>query len=160
MTINMTPEPEIINFESRAYMYLQKFGPFMKTAPGAWQEFWGICGQLLGMLSIDKMAGLSRIDESKTDDSKFIYQAGVFLKSKPNNVPSKVLIRDTKAGKYAKFLLTGSYQQLAQAYPEAYEIIKRKNLKLRDEFCAEIYLNTPQDTAEADLKTEILIPIQ
>lgn len=160
MKINLSSNPEIIVTKSRPYLHLQKVGSFMTTAPQAWQEFWALCGPIVKNLPIDQMAGLSRVDESKSGDDKFIYQAGVFLTENINNVPAPAVVRESKGGKYAKFLLTGSYDQLQYAYPQAFEILAKQLHQLRDDFCVEIYLNTPDTAEEAELKTEILIPIQ
>lgn len=160
MNINMTKDLKIVEVPSKPFLHLEKIGPFMKTAPQAWQEFWQKCGPLMKDLAMDQMAGLSRIDETQVGDEKFIYQAGVFLKTSPKDVPPTLHLRNTQAGKYASFLLTGAYQQLQYAYPNAFEVLKNKNVKLRNEFCVEIYLNTPDTTPEAELKTEILIPIE
>lgn len=39
---------------------------------------------------------------------------------------------------YARFLLNGSYAQLSQAYPEAFSILAREKIRLRNDFCMEI----------------------
>lgn len=159
MKINLTTEPEMVELQSQVFLYLEAIGPFMKTAPQCWQDFWQFIGSAATTLPIVHMAGLSRIDESKTGDAQFIYQAGAFLKTEPNVIPKHLQVRNTKPGKYAKFVLTGSYNQLPEAYPKAFEILATKNIPLRNDFCIEIYVNNPQTTAEAELKTEILIPI-
>ena len=105
------------------------------------------------------MAGLSRIDRSKTGDDAFIYQAGILLEAKPAEIPQGLQSRKLASGKYARFLLTGSYAQLPAAYPKAFSILEDAKLAIRDDFCMERYLNTPQDTPEDRLETEILIPI-
>lgn len=159
MNINFTTTFEVVELPDRPFLYVEKKGPFMQTAPVAWQEFWAACGPYIQQLPVDQMAGLSYINPNKTDDTRFVYEAGFFLKELPKNIPGHVLLRDFKSGKYAKFLLTGAYDQLSKAYPLAFEILNNNGTKLRDDFCAEIYLNTPQDTPTAELKTEILIPI-
>ncbi len=104
------------------------------------------------------MAGLSRIDDTKAGDAAFIYQAGVFHKAKPRNVPDGLQARSLREGKYARFLLTGPYSQLAGAYPVAFSILEKAKVAVRKDFCIEKYLNSP-DTPESQLKTEILIPV-
>jgi len=106
------------------------------------------------------MSGLSKTDESKNGDDRFIYQAGVFLWETPAKVPQGLSLRTTHGGKFARFMLTGSYQQLPEAYPQIFSILEDRKISLSDEFCAEVYLNTPENAAEADLKTEILVPVQ
>jgi DNA gyrase inhibitor GyrI len=108
---------------------------------------------------MDFMVGLSRIDQNKKGDNAFIYQAGITLKSKPKKIPKGLKTRKLDSRTYARFLLTGPYSQLAQAYPQAIDIIIKMRIKIRDDFFIERYLNNPSNTIEEKLKTEILIPI-
>jgi DNA gyrase inhibitor GyrI len=157
--VNLTGTPEIIMTQPAFLVYLEKIGSFSKTAPSAWKEFWSIADGQFDQDQIAGMAGLSRIDYTKTGDDVFIYQAGVTLKSKPAQIVQGLQSRELESGKYARFLLTGSYAQLPAAYPKAFSILEALKLEIRDEFCVEKYLNTPQETSEDRLKTEILIPV-
>jgi len=155
----LTENPEIIQAQARTYLYLEKKGPFMTEAPKAWQEFSDITQSFKSSLSISGMAGLSKIDESKQGDDRFTYQAGLFLDKAPTTIPKGLKVRTTPAGKYARFVLTGGYHQLPQTYPQIFSILASHKISMRNEFCAEVYLNTPENTVEAELKTEILIPV-
>jgi DNA gyrase inhibitor GyrI len=157
--VNLTLSPEIITLKPALLVYLEKIGPFAKTAPSAWKEFWSMAGGQFDQDQIAGMVGLSRIDPTKTGDDAFIYRAGITLKSKPAKIPQGLRSRELESGKYARFLLTGSYKQLPAAYPKAFSILEAMGLEVRDEFCVERYLNTPQDVPEDRLQTEILIPI-
>lgn len=160
MKLNLTEKPEIIQSPPRQYLYLEKIGPFMVQAPKAWNEFSEIVEPHKKELSLSGMAGLSKIDENKQGDDRFVYQAGVFIDAAPANIPKGLRLRTSQGGKYARFMLTGSYHQLPQAYPKIFSVLEKDGISLRDDFCAEIYLNTPQDTPEEKLKTEILVPVQ
>ena len=65
-----------------------------------------------------------------------------------------------KGGKYARFVLTGSYSNLGAASGRVFERVKELDLKRRDDFCIESYVNDPKTTPESELVTEILIPIE
>jgi DNA gyrase inhibitor GyrI len=157
--VNLTPSPEIVKSKPAFLVYLEKIGPFSKTAPSAWKEFWSLAGGQFDPDQIEGMVGLSRIDRTKTGDDAFIYQAGITLKSKPAKIPQGLQSRELESDKYARFLLTGSYKQLPAAYPKAFSILEAMRLEIRNDFCIERYLNTPQDVPEDRLETEILIPI-
>jgi AraC family transcriptional regulator len=157
--MNLTASPEIIMSTPAFLVYLEKIGPFSKTAPLAWKEFWALAGGQFDQTQITGMAGLSRIDPAKTGDDAFVYQAGITLEPKPSGIPRGLQSRELKSGKYARFLLTGPYMQLPAAYPKAFSILEDLSLAVRDDFCVERYLNTPQDTPEDRLETEILIPL-
>jgi DNA gyrase inhibitor GyrI len=156
--LNLSSEPQQVILPTSNLAYLEKIGPFLKTAPLAWKKFWSIATGQLDKSSIAFAVGLSRIDETKTGDAAYVYQAGVLLKTTPSRVPDGLQMRAIKSGKYARFWLTGSYSQLPAAYPAAFSILKKAKLELRKDFCIEKYLNSP-DTPEQELKTEILIPI-
>lgn len=156
---NLTSTPEIIDYPTTPLVYVEKTGPFMEKAPLAWQEFWMIAGPQLDKSLITNMTGLSRIDNTKQGDEAFIYQAGVMVKDKPAALPQGLHYRLLPGARFACFLLTGPYMQLIQAYPAAIEHTLKAGHSLRDDFFMEIYLNTPLDTPEADLKTQIFVPI-
>jgi len=160
MKINLTEKPEIVQSPPRQYLYVEKIGPFMVQARKAWDEFSSIVEPHKSALSMSGMAGLSKIDNSKQGDDRFVYQAGVFVDAAPALVPTGLKLRTSPSGRYARFTLTGSYHQLEHAYPQIFSILEKDGISLRDEFCAEVYLNTPENTPEENLKTDILIPIQ
>jgi len=159
MELNLTTTPEIIFREPTPLVYLEKVGPFQKTAPGAWQEFWSHAGGVIEKDAMTAMMGLGRVDASQPSGDGNIYHAGVTLKKAPEQTPSGLQLRTLEGGKYARFLLTGSYMQLAAAYPASFAAVAKAGLKLRDDFFIEHYVNSPMDTAEENLKTEILLPI-
>jgi DNA gyrase inhibitor GyrI len=158
--LNLTTTPDIAILPPGILLYLEKHGPFMKQAPLAWQEFWAIANGHVDKKNVVGMVGLSRIDPTQKGDAAFIYQAGVLLKSNQERVPGGLKVRSIEKGTYARFLLTGAYSQLAAAYPAAFTILEKAALQRSYDFCMEKYLNSPMDTSEAKLQTEILIPIK
>jgi len=155
----LTTEPEIITLPPTLFIYREKTGPFMQNAPLAWREFWSIAGDKFGNASILDMAGLGWIDGSKHGDAAFIYQAGIVVESMPETLPEGLQIRSLPQSKYAAFLLTGPYTQLADAYPAVFAILAKTSLQIRDDFCMERYLNNPMTTPPEQLQTKILIPL-
>jgi DNA gyrase inhibitor GyrI len=63
-----------------------------------------------------------------------------------------------KGGKYSRFVLTGPYSGLTEAYGRVFEIVAETKIGLRDDYCIENYVNDPRTTPEQQLITEILIP--
>lgn len=157
--VQLTPKPELVTRHPQILLYLEKQGPFMKSAPAAWREFWQIAGGKIDRAMMTGMVGLSRIDETKTGDEIYTYQAGITLKEKPAEVPGGLAVREIPTGRYARFVLTGSYSQLPEAYPLAFTLLAQTPVKLRPDFCIEGYLNSPDTTPEDQLQTEILIPV-
>ncbi|HEU5048259.1 MAG TPA: GyrI-like domain-containing protein [Rickettsiales bacterium] len=157
--VNLTQDPTTVTLEPALLLYLEKTGPFAINAPLAWQEFIPLVKAHIDMGNIIVGVGLSHIDSSKKGNDAFVYQAGMLLRTSPATVPEGLQLRTLAKGKYASFLLTGSYMQLPQAYPAAFEILAKKGYSTRDDFCIEKYLTNAETTPEAELKTEILIPI-
>ena len=160
MKINLTTEPQIIKRDDAILLYMDKTGPFAKTAKSAWQEFWSIAGPAVAPKEISKMMGLSSQQELNDGLAYEVYEAGVTLKSKPTTLPVDLKIRTLEGRKHERFLLAGSYSHLPLAYPAAANAPAKAHIKVdMVDCCIEVYLNPPQDKAEDNLQTEILFPI-
>jgi DNA gyrase inhibitor GyrI len=61
-------------------------------------------------------------------------------------------------GKYARFTLTGPFDQLPGANTRAFEIVAEKKIALRDDFNIEHYLTDPSSTPADENVTAILFP--
>lgn len=61
-------------------------------------------------------------------------------------------------GKYARFVLTGSYANLPEACGKVFSIVEKTKLPQRADYYIENYVNDPKTTPEDKLITEILIP--
>lgn len=160
MNLQLTPEPEIVTQHPVPFVYVEKIGPFEKNAPTAWQQFWTTAGNFFRREHIAAMMGLSRIDPKRVGDEAYVYQAGIALRVPPTGLPQGLQARSLEGGKYARFVLLGTYAQLPYAYPQIFSILAARKMPLRDDFCIESYLNSPNDTSEEKLQTEILIPIR
>ena len=181
MSINLS-DLEIIDFPSAPlFVYREKIGPFQVNAPKAWQEFWESTSTWFNRDNSTMMLSANFIDGTKEGDDKYLYRAGVILKTPPECLPEGksscfwnfngdlpcvsssligITLGDLDGGKYAKFLLTGPYSQLALAFPTAYTEIGRCDLTTRTAFAFEVYLNTPASVSdESQLLTEIYIPV-
>ncbi len=158
MKPNLSPVPEIVTTKPMPILYLQKTGPFMKTAPAAWQDFGRFVKDPLP--AAEYKLSLHHVDKIKTGDDAFTYQAVIALKSATAHPPAGLQQRTVESGKYARFILSGSYAQLPEAYPAIYALLEKHSLKMRNDFSIEKYLNDYATTEEGSLKTEILIPIE
>ena len=156
---DLTFHPEKITFSAPAFLYLEKTGPFMTQAPLAWSEFHTLAASLFGGKSVIGGAGASRLQTVAGGNLLPVYQAGLLLREPPSTVPDGLIVRTLPDAVFARFLLKGSYSQLPAAYPEAFRTIAERGWQLRDDFCFERYLNDVMKTPEADLETEILLPV-
>lgn len=152
--MNLTEKPDFINWPACHYVFIEKIGPFQNTAAKAWQELNQKREELLQNSKIQAMMSLYKINPT------MIYRAGAQVESKPDKLPAGFSYEKFEGGKYARFVLTGSYAQLPEACGKVFEIVKQMNLKVREGFFIENYVNDPKTTPEDKLITEILVPTE
>ena len=149
--MNLTQEPEIVTWPETHYVFIEKVGPFMNTAPEAWTRLHQLVpkiadhNQITGYMSLYKMGPK-------------VYRAGVSVAAPPKNLPEGLEYQKFTGGKYSRFILTGPYTNLPQASGRTCEIVAEKKVPLRDDFNIEHYANDPRVTPEDQLVTEILFP--
>ncbi len=156
--VQLTPDFETVTRSSTHYLFLENRGPFSEVAPPLWNQLLPTI-QPIEPHKIREYLGLSGVDKSRSGEDAMIYQAGVSLVDEPDKRPAGTAYRFIKAGKYARFLLTGSYAQIWLAFDQIFKSLAEKRVVLRPEFCIENYLNDPQTTPEDELRTELLVPI-
>jgi len=150
--MKLTEKPDFVNWPAIHYVFVESIGPFMETAPAAWQtlhkhvEEIGRQGKINGYLSLYKM------------EPQMMYRAGLALDIKPEKIPPGFKYERFEGGKYARFVLTGSYSQLPEACGRVFQTVKETKLPVENNFFIENYVNDPRVTPEEQLITEILIP--
>jgi len=140
------------------YVFMEKRGPFAEVAPPLWNELQPMVPRL-DQSQIREFLGVSGVDKNRAGEDAMIYQAGVSLASEPEKPPAGLQHRVIPSGKYARFVLTGPYTQIWQAFDQVFKTLAEKKVELRPEFCIENYLNDPRATPEDQLLTEILVPV-
>lgn len=158
VAMNLSPEFETVNRPLTHYVFIEKHGPFAEVAPPLWNDLMPLLGKL-DPQQVREYLGLSGIDKSKAGEDTMIYQAGVALGQEPKKLPDGFHHRAIKAGKYARFLLTGPYSHIWMAFNRIFKTLSEKRVAVRPEFCIENYLNDPRVTPEDQLQTELLVPI-
>ena len=149
--MNLVLEPQIVHWPPTHYVFLEKIGPFMQTAPKAWQEL----HQLKHLIAEhNRITGAMSLYKMKPD----IYRAGFILSEAAVELPSGLEYEEFTGGKYSKFVHTGSYLNLGPASGLVWEYVAKNDILLRSDFAIENYANDPQSTPEAELITEILVP--
>lgn len=151
--MGLNEKHDSLNFPAAHYVYIEKIGPFQETAPKAWQELHQVKD------AIAKEGGRITNVFSMYKPELQLYRAGFAVSEKPaGTLPPPVKYTYFEGGPYIRFVLTGSYMQLPKACGRVFDIVKKEHLETSDNFYLEHYVNDPYTTAEADLKTEILIP--
>jgi predicted transcriptional regulator YdeE len=136
------------------YVYIEKLGPFMKTASLAWDKLHESVPEIAEQSKVTKYMALY-----KMEPKRMTYRAGVVTLQKPKKLPRGFKYRKLKGGNYRQFLITGSYAQLPELSGRVWEIVAEEKFKIRKDFAIENYVNDPRITKEGDLITEILIPV-
>jgi DNA gyrase inhibitor GyrI len=149
--MNLTEEPEIVNWPETHYLFIEKAGPFQETAPKAWEELHQLVPAISGKNEIRGYISLYKMGPAT-------YRAGVSLAAPPVELPPGTQYERFLGGKYSRFVLTGPYSDLPEASGRVWQIATVKKIAVRDGFALENYVNDPKTTPPAQLITEILIP--
>ncbi len=149
--MNLTQEPEAVNFSTTHYVFVEKIGPFQNTAPQAWQSAHTFVPELSKKNQITGYMSLYKTGPK-------IYRAGFALSAPPVDRPQGLTYEKFDGGKYVRFVLTGPYTDLPAASGQVWNSVAEKHISLRDDFAIENYMNDPRVTPEDQLITQILIP--
>jgi effector-binding domain-containing protein len=150
--MNFTSDPQVVNFPATHYVFVEKTGPFMDTAPAAWQSAHTFVPELSKKNQITGYMSLYKRGPK-------IYRAGFALAGPPVDLPAGLAYEQFIGGKYVSFILTGPYSDLPAASGAAWNAVAEKKIALRDDFAIENYMNDPRSTPEDQLITHILIPV-
>jgi effector-binding domain-containing protein len=150
-TMNLTEEPEIVDWPASHYVFVEKRGFIPKIAPEAWQT----AHSLLPLLAENnKVTGFMSLYKTGPD----VYRAGFVVAELPVQLPAGLTYEVFEGGAYSKFVLTGPYSDLPAATGRVFEIASKNDMMLRSDFCIENYANDPRTTPPEKLITEILLP--
>jgi len=150
-TLNLTTEPETIDFPATHYVYLERVGNIPANAPQVWQTIQKLVPALMAQNQITGAAALYK-------PNKGIYRAGFILSAPPADFPAELTYEKLKGGKYARFTVIGPFDHLPEANTRAWAIVKEKKMALRDDFNIEQYLTDPSTTPPDQNVTAILFP--
>jgi effector-binding domain-containing protein len=126
--MELSQKPQKVTWPQMHYVYIEKKGPFMKTAHQAWQELRELVNgisehnQITGYMSLYKMHEL-------------IYRDGVTVCAMPKKLPKGIEYSPIYGGEYSKFVLKGPYTDLPEASRRVFDIIAKENIPLRIDFC-------------------------
>ncbi|EQC47529.1 DNA-binding helix-turn-helix protein [Bacteriovorax sp. Seq25_V] len=156
MNVQMELKPEIITrSETVIYGHKAQNDSIKDAAQIAWQEFLQIITTVKEDLSQSEFLGVGDMVNEECS-----YSAAISLPSNENAVIPGLEREIIPASKYAKFLLKGPYEGIWYAFDQAFKFINEGDFEIGDAPSLEVYLNDPSITPEAELLTEILIPIK
>jgi DNA gyrase inhibitor GyrI len=149
--MNLSENPEYVNWPEMHYVFVERVGPFMENAGKAWQQAHTLVPALSENNSITGYMALYK-------GGPKIYRAGFSVAVAPVKLPEGLQYEKTPGGRYLRFQLTGPYDQLPQASGRAWSIVAEKKIEVRDDFAIENYANDPRTTPPEQLVTHIMIP--
>jgi predicted transcriptional regulator YdeE len=149
--VSLNEHPEVVTWPETHYAFVERIGPFMETAPAAWQQAHLLAASLA---ENNKITGYMALYKGPT-----IYRAGFSIAGPPVKLPEGLKYEKFRGGKYVRFELTGPYDQLPQASGRAWAIVAEKKIELRDDFAIENYVNDTRVTPPEQLITHIMVPV-
>jgi DNA gyrase inhibitor GyrI len=149
--MNLTEKPEIVDFPPTHYVFVEKHGDFHTIAPQAWESAHKFIPELSIKNKITSYMSLYKV-------GPHMYRAGFGLADAPVELPGGMAYERLEGGKYARFVLTGSYSNLGTASAQVWKTVEEKKIPVRDDYAIENYLNDPRVTPADQLVTHILVP--
>lgn len=149
--MNLKETPDTMTLPATHYVFVEKVGPFMQTAPKAWQELHRLTPEIEKHNRIAGYMSLYKVGPK-------IYRAGLALAEAPKSLPAEMEYERFEGGKYSRFVLTGPYSDLPAASGRVFEIVAGSKIPVRNDYYIENYVNDPRTTPEEKLITEILVP--
>jgi predicted transcriptional regulator YdeE len=144
---------DVVSWAETHYVYVEKDGPFMQTAQQAWQQVHTFAAALSAHNQITGAFAMYKMDPPT-------YRAGFRIAAPAVKLPAGLTYVKTEAGKFARYVVKGSYSQLPVESGKAWEEFGKSGLPSRNAMAIENYANDPKTTPEDQLITEILMPIE
>jgi AraC family transcriptional regulator len=139
--------------------YVRHVGPYQECGK-AWQTLCALAGQH-GLFTPDALRiGVGYDNPEVTPADRLRYDACLTVNDQFQGA-GELQVQEIAGGEYAVVTHRGSYAGLPDAYRWIFrEWIPASGRALRHVPCFEVYVNDPTTTAEADLVTEIYIPLE
>jgi AraC family transcriptional regulator len=153
-------QPEIVDLPTKQLLSTRVFGKYEASVI---QQAWGklmqyVFAQQLFYPTIE-MLGIAHDHPEIAGDILYQYEACITL-ANPVASNGEFVVKTLPAGKYAMFTYQGSYTQLDTVYNLILkQWLLNSQYSLREAPIFDQYLNTPDNTPEKDLLTQIFVPI-
>ena len=110
--------------------------------------------------SIAGIWGVPQHDRRDTPDERYGFDCCLAISSALNEGEG-VTLADLGGGEYARYLHEGTFDRLDESHDEIIrELAARPEFELRDSAILHEYLNDPEETPEAELRTHVYVPVQ
>lgn len=139
--------------------YARATGQYHEAARNAWGMLMNWPGFGPAMAAGGICLGIGHDDPSVTPPEKLRYDAAVRVSGSPA-VYGEIRLGEIPGGEYAVYLHIGPYDALPESYNDLFgKWLPGSGRQLRPQAPFEVYLNNPETTPPAELRTEIWIPL-
>jgi AraC family transcriptional regulator len=153
MPITIKPMPEMF------YVAARMIGPYTAVGPA----FQRVCGWAVeaGVMGPDsQVIGLSHDDPNRLPAEHLRYDAAVVVTRPPGPLPAGLALGALPACHWATLTHQGSYATMPASFHRLFATVaERRDLTPMPLPCMEIYLNTPDHVAAADLLTDLHVAV-
>jgi len=151
--------PEIRQRSLTTVAFVRHIGPY-DSVGAAWEKLCAFAGQHQLFGPKTTLIGISRDDPNITTNGQLRYDACITL-DHDFNLTGEIGVQTVQGGRYAVSLHCGPYENFSTTYDAIYrDCLPQSGEPLRDAMAFELYLNTPDTTPPADLRTEIWVPLE
>lgn len=150
-------------FTARDVVFTRRFGAYPQVAPVAWHFLWSWLAEKEQMGSVKRAIGIGWDDPQQTPAADLRYDACVELHARLSVDPgAEISIQTLPGGRYAVATHKGPYHLIGEAIREIRDEKLPEIGAIPDlaRPCLEIYLNNPEEVAEADLLTDLCVPVE
>lgn len=154
------PAVEIRDVPEQTMICMRHQGDFSEVG-AVWARFLGIAGAAGLYRGTEQLIGCYPDDPDVTPAGLIRFDVGLIETGAGSHpLPAPLRREVVPAGRWAVCVHAGSYTNLSTTYLRLVGgYFPSAGLGLADRPCIEVYRNTPGDTAEADLRTEVWAPI-
>jgi AraC family transcriptional regulator len=151
-------EPEIRTRPETKVIFVRHTGPYAAVG-AAWGKVCGFAARHGLVGPNHHTIGISRNDPKITAADQLRYDACVTI-DRDITPTGEVGVQTIADGRYAVFMHRGPYEQFPNSYDAIFgDWLPRSGEQLRDQPCFELYINSPDSTPPAELRTEIWVPL-
>ena len=149
---------EIEQLPERRVATVHHVGPYSRIS-----EAFGRLGEVVGRAGLfqsrPEMLAIYHDDPETTPESELSSEAGVVIGDSVK-LPEGLAEERLPAGRYARTMHVGPYEELGDAWARFMgQWLPGSGERMRAGNTFEIYLNTPQDVPQQELRTELYIPL-
>lgn len=154
------PTVEVRDVPAQTMICMRHQGDFGDVG-AVWARFLGLAGQAGLYRGTEQLIGCYPDDPDVTPAGLIRFDVGLVETDRHvGDLPAALRREVVPAGRWAVCVHAGSYDTLSATYLRLVGgYFPSAGLGLADRPCMEVYRNTPVDTADADLRTEVWAPV-